>query len=116
MAEVFDNIAQRPQCTGFHVVRNPLPLTHVGDVEARERSWYCATANNALVHQPAGSDPLFLLPSYGPRPIQHLKATDTRNREIWEGLGLEVRMLGDFHPFAPNLRAVHCIKKYLARG
>jgi hypothetical protein len=24
-------------------------------------------------------------------------------------------LLGDFHPFAQNLGAVHCIKKYLAR-
>jgi hypothetical protein len=30
-------------------------------------------------------------------------------------LGFSVQMLGDFHPFAENLGAVHCMKKYLAR-
>jgi len=42
--------------------------------------------------------------------------TDRRNAEIWEGLGYEVVGLADFHPFASNLGAAHCIKKYLARG
>jgi hypothetical protein len=116
MAEIYDNIAQQLQRTGFDVIRNPLPLTYVDDTEARERYWYFATANNALVHRPAGSDNVVLLPSYGHGPYEHLKATDARNREVWEELGFEVRMLGDFHPFAQGLGAVHCIKKYLARG
>ena len=42
--------------------------------------------------------------------------TDRGNREIWEGLGYAMRQLGDFHPFAPALGALHCIKKYLACG
>jgi hypothetical protein len=116
MAEIYDNIAQQLRRAGFEVIRNPLPLTHVDDVQARERYWYFATANNALVHRPAGAPSLVLLPSYGHGPYEHLKATDARNREIWEGLGFEVRMLADFHPFAQGLGAVHCIKKYLARG
>jgi hypothetical protein len=27
-----------------------------------------------------------------------------------------VHRLGDFHPFAVNLGAVHCVKKYLSRS
>jgi hypothetical protein len=55
------------------------------------------------------------MPSYGHGSYERLRVTDERNKEIWEGLGFEVRMLGDFHPFAANLGAAHCIKKYLAR-
>jgi hypothetical protein len=116
MAEIYDNIAQQLRRAGFDITRNPLPLTYVDDTEARERSWYFATANNALVHRPANDEDVVLLPSYGHGPNERLKATDAKNQEVWEGLGFEVRMLGDFHPFAQGLGAVHCIKKYLARG
>jgi hypothetical protein len=68
------------------------------------------------VHRPADGRNMVLIPSYGHGPYSHLEATDARNREIWEELGFEVRLLGDFHPFAQGLGAVHCIKKYLARG
>jgi hypothetical protein len=95
---------------------HPLPLTYVDDSETRQRAWYFATGNNALVHRPADGRNMVLIPSYGHGPYSHLEATDARNREIWEELGFEVRLLGDFHPFAQGLGAVHCIKKYLARG
>ena len=34
---------------------------------------------------------------------------------LWRSLGYDVVRLGDFHAFAVNLGAVHCIKKYLER-
>lgn len=115
MPAVFDNIAMQLS-EDFEVRRNPLPLVHVDYTGDRERLWYFATANNALVHMPSGGPNMVLLPSYGHGSYERLRATDERNSEIWEELGFEVRMLGDFHPFAANLGAVHCIKKYLARS
>jgi hypothetical protein len=115
-AEVFDNIAEQLARLNFDVRRNPLPLTYVDDRECRERLWYFATANNALVHRPANGETVVLLPSYGHGPYERLQVTDERNKQVWEELGFEVRMLGDFHPFAVGLGAVHCIKKYLNRA
>jgi len=117
MAEVYDNIASGLQKLGFDVIRNPLPLVYVDDPSEKTRYWYFATANNALVQIPqSGGQKIVWLPTYGYGEWQSLAATDQKNKEIWEGLGFEVRMLGDFHPFAENLGAVHCIKKYLGRG
>ncbi len=45
-----------------------------------------------------------------------LTITDNKNKEIWESLGYNVELLTDFHPFAEELGAVHCISKYLGRG
>ena len=56
------------------------------------------------------------LPTYGHGGWASLAATDEANRRVWESLGFETTMLADFHPFAENLGAVHCVKKYLARG
>ena len=101
---------------GYDVTRTPLPLVYADDPDARLRSWYFATSNNVLVHAPAGERPTVFIPTYAHGPFADtLAATDRRNAEIWEGLGYEVVGLEDFHPFAINLGAAHCIKKYLAR-
>ena len=69
-----------------------------------------------LVHAPAGQPPTVFIPTYAHGPFADtLAATDRRNAEIWQGLGYEVVGLEHFHPFAINLGAAHCIKKYLAR-
>jgi hypothetical protein len=116
MAEVFDDIARSLARLGFEVLRNPLPLAYMDDPEKRVRTWYFATSNNALVHAPARERPAVFLPTYGYGAWESLAVTDRRNREIWEGLGFDVRQLGDFHPLAEELGALHCIKKYLARA
>jgi hypothetical protein len=115
MSEVFDDIAHELKKLGFTVIRNPLPLVYVDDPDTKERLWYFATANNALVQVPNRGQRIVWLPTYGHGAWAALAATDRRNREIWERLGFEVRQLGDFHPFAANLGALHCIKKYLKR-
>jgi hypothetical protein len=114
MQRVFDDIAGQLDQLGFEVMRNPLPLIYVDDDIRRERLWYFATANNALVQ----NDPTkqVWLPTYGRGSWPELNATDQANTEIWTDLGFEVHPLGDFHAFAENLGAVHCIKKYLERG
>lgn len=117
MAPVFDDIARDLARRGFDVIRTPLPLVYADDPEARVRSWYFATSNNVLVHAPAAEQPSVFIPTYAHGPFADaLAATDRRNAEIWEGLGYDVVALADFHPFASNLGAAHCIKKYLARG
>jgi hypothetical protein len=115
MQEVFDNIAAGLARSGFEVLRNPLPLVYLDDPGARERIWYFATANNALVEATDAARTVWL-PTYGHGPWPELEATDQANARLWTELGFEVRLLGDFHPFAENLGAVHCIKKYLQRG
>ena len=116
MAEIFDDIARQLEARGFEVHRNPLPLVYADDEQRRLRRWYFATSNNALVHRPEGGRPTVLLPTYGHGAFEELVATDARNREVWEGLGYDVVQLGDFHAFAVNLGAVHCVKKYLGRA
>ncbi|HEV2777488.1 MAG TPA: hypothetical protein VGV90_18000 [Solirubrobacteraceae bacterium] len=117
MAPVFDDVARDLGRRGYAVTRTPLPLVYSDDPDARLRSWYFATSNNVLVHAPEGERPTVYLPTYAHGPFADtLAATDRRNAEVWEALGYDVVALGDFHPFAINLGAAHCIKKYLARG
>ena len=117
MAPVFDDIARDLASRGFAVTRTPLPLVYSDDPDARVRSWYFATSNNVLVHAPQAGRPTVYLPTYAHGPFADtLAATDRRNAEIWDGLGYDVVALADFHPFAINLGAAHCIKKYLSRG
>ncbi|HEU4425494.1 MAG TPA: hypothetical protein VFR67_23410, partial [Pilimelia sp.] len=111
MAHVFDDVAAGLDRQGFDVVRNPLPLVYVDDPDRRERLWYFATGNNALV-----GGGIVYLPTYGHGAWAELTVTDHANAQIWTELGLQVTYLADFHPFAENLGAVHCIKKYLARA
>jgi hypothetical protein len=114
MQEVFDDIARQMENAGFAVTRNPLPLVYTDDVATSTRYWYFATANNALVEITAGRRRVWL-PAYGFGAWTALAATDQANVEAWSDLGFEATLLADFHPFAENLGAVHCIKKYLAR-
>jgi len=111
----YHDIAARLAAEGFQVVRSPLPLTYADDSALSERTWYFATANNALVEIKGDSKRVWL-PTYGHGPQAHLVATDKENERIWrEELGFKVHMLPDFHPFAYNAGAVHCISKYLER-
>jgi hypothetical protein len=114
MVPIYNDIAGKISQMGFRVIRNPLPLVYQDDPSERMRYWYFATANNALV-QVEGQTKNVWLPTYGHGDWSELQATDAANRQIWEGLGFQVQMLEDFHPFAFNLGAVHCIKKYLNR-
>jgi len=116
MQEVFDNIATGLNTLGFSVTRNPLPLVYVDDSSTRERLWYFATANNALVQIIDDGKKNIWLPKYGFGGWTSLVETDNMNVKIWESLGFTATLLSDFHPFAENLGAVHCIKKYLDRA
>ncbi|MFC6999343.1 hypothetical protein [Rufibacter roseus] len=116
MVSVFDNVARNLANAGFKVYRNPLPLTYVDDPEQKERKWYFATANNALVEIIDEEHKTVWLPAYGIGAWENLKITDQANKGVWESLGFKVHLLPDFHIFAENSGAVHCITKYLKRG
>ena len=115
MQEAFNDIATQLGQNGFNVVRNPLPLVYQDNHIAKVRHWYFASANNALV-EIDGSEKTVWLPTYGHGSWSALEATDRSNEEIWQGLGFETRMLKNFHPFAMNLGAIHCIAKCLVRS
>jgi hypothetical protein len=142
MQRVYDAIAKSLE-TRFEILRNPLPLTfhsekipvsalnqpqdpdlyaiyeeltNAGLSEVDLRSWYFATANNALV-QNDPADRRVWLPTYGHgATYTYLQASDKVNRQLWESLGYRVTELPSFHRLARGLGAVHCIQKYLARG
>jgi len=115
LAPAFDEVALGLERLGFQVTRTPLPRVYVDYPEDRLRQWYFATSNNCLVEISDDSKRVWL-PTYGHGPWEALAATDDANTAVWEGLGFEVVEVGDFHPFAQNLGALHCIKKYLSRG
>ncbi|HUR22601.1 MAG TPA: hypothetical protein VMZ73_01895 [Acidimicrobiales bacterium] len=83
---------------------------------ARVRTWHHVTWNNCLVENGAGVGHHVYLPTYGHFPHGELEPIDTQTKALWEMLGYNVHMLGDFNPFARRQGAVHCIKKYLRRG
>lgn len=114
MVRIFDDIAESLSAHGFDVLRNPLPLVYIDDPAHKQRMWYFATSNNALVQNSPTKE--VWLPTYGYGEWSELSKTDAANKKLWEDLGFRVHQLPDFHPFAENLGAVHCIKKYLSRG
>ena len=153
MQNVYNSIASNLSMMGFDVIRNPLPLTFTSQIinvselnrpndpdlyaiyttlsaagltQVELRSWYFATANNALI-QNGGTAPerKVWLPTYGhdlrapgtyERDYSYLQTSDNENKRIWEGLGYTVEFLPSFHKLARGLGAVHCIQKYLSRA
>lgn len=124
----FDEIATQLENLGFEVTRAPLPHLYQAipgarrvEVDGEEvevdgvRLWYHATSNNCLVQIDDAARDVWL-PTYGHAELEPLGAIDAEHRRIWEALGFSVSQLGDFNPFAFNLGALHCIKKYVARG
>ncbi len=112
MQDVFDDIATSLSEIGFEVIRNPMPMAYDDDDIDKKRYWYFATGNNVIVQD---TPKKVWLPTYGHDQWSKLSVTDQKNKEIWESLGYSVEMLPNFHPFAANLGAAHCITKYLYR-
>ncbi|MEA2704040.1 MAG: hypothetical protein QOD63_1985 [Actinomycetota bacterium] len=114
----YDDIAAQLARSGFAVTRTPLPYVSVVESDAAVRTWYQATTNNCLVVVDGAAGAVgrrVWLPTYGHPPFEELAATDADHRRRWESMGFGVTQLGDFHPFAMRMGALHCIKKYLAR-
>lgn len=113
MQPVFDDIANQLTTLGFEVIRNPMPMAYDDDDNKKVRYWYFATSNNVILQD---ADNKVWIPTYGHDHWSNLSVTDDANRDIWHSLGYEVNQLSNFHPFAANLGAAHCITKYLNRG
>ncbi|MEP6517995.1 hypothetical protein [Microcoleus vaginatus] len=112
MQDVFDDIASSLSEIEFEVIRNPMPMAYDDDDIDKVRYWYFATGNNVIIQD---TPKKVWLPTYGHDQWSKLSLTDQKNKEIWESLGYSVEMLPNFHPFAANLGAAHCITKYLYR-
>lgn len=113
MIDVFNDIADGLEEQGFEIIRNPMPLVYDDDDSEKTRYWYFATGNNVLLQDKPKT---VWIPTYGHGNWKKLEKTDSKNVEIWESLGFTVNQLPNFHPFAANLGAAHCITKYLGRN
>ena len=113
LAERFDTVAEDLAARGFAITRNPLPMIYMDEPEKRRRIWHYASSNNALVQR--GPD-IVWLPAYGHDNWQELETTDRRNREIWESLGFEPRMISQAQKLAENLGGLHCLTNVLRRS
>jgi hypothetical protein len=125
LADVFDDIAASLRGMGFEVTRNPMPyLSHL-DVAKKERNWFYATSNNALVEvfdhlekHPRGR---VWLPVYEQMSSnvdvapEKLHAVDEANRELWERLGFEVETIPNCLAFVEASGSIHCLIKELDR-
>jgi hypothetical protein len=86
MQEVFDNIARAlADRLGFDVIRNPVPHVYVDDPDVRERVWYFATTNNALVQGAGTSGAAVFLPTYGHGGWSLLSVTAARTNRSGSG-------------------------------
>ena len=112
----FAEIDKVLRCSGFEVIRNPLPFVYFDEPQARIREWFYASANNCWVECLDGPGSRAWLPEYGFGAWPELKATDAINAAIWRDLGFEVVRCGDFLPLADRLGSLNCVSKVLARG
>ncbi|HHX8655166.1 TPA: hypothetical protein ACVO4R_004356 [Vibrio diabolicus] len=113
MQQVFNDITAQLTQLGFEVIRNPMPMAYDDDVQKKIRYWYLATSNNVILQD---SPKIVWIPTYGHGYWSKFAVTDDANRDIWQSLGYEVRQLPNFHPFAANLGAAHCITKVYQSG
>ncbi len=116
LAEQFNAIAEDLTARDFDVIRNPMPMIYMDDVENQKRTWFYASSNNVLVQRTDGDGDIVWLPEYGHDNWPELAKTDAANRDIWENLGYEVRMISDGQRLAENLGGLHCLTNVLKRG
>lgn len=115
LVSAFDEIAQQLVIAGAEVLRNPMPLIWVDDVDKRHRTWFHVPVNNVLVEDcgPAGRG--VLLPCFGQDHWSELEIVDSANRQIWENLGFTVRPIPGLLALAENRGALHCMCKVIKR-
>ncbi len=94
----------------------PMPITYVDYYDDGVRSWYFATSVNCIVQDDTKLGRHVWLPTYGHGDWPELRVTDEANADVWTRLGFEPHLLGDYHRFAQNLGAVHCLVNELDRG
>lgn len=116
LAVQFDAIADDLTARGFAVTRNPLPMIYMDNVEERRRKWFYASSNNVLVQRSDAAGNIVWMPEFGHDNWPELAKTDAANREIWQELGYEVRMITEGQKLAENLGGLHCLTNVLKRG
>lgn len=116
LSAYFDEIANDLMARGFVVIRNPLPMIYMDDVEKCTRTWFYASSNNVLVQQSETDGHIVWMSEFGHDNWPGLRKTDAANRDIWENLGFEVRMILDGQRLAENLGGLHCLTNVLKRG
>lgn len=107
----FDDIAAQLVDAGFDVIRNPLPLVFCDHMEKHQRQWYYSSSNNAIVQDCSTAGRIVWLPTYGHGNWPELAATDNANKEIWQSLGFDVRLIAHCQPLAENLGGLRCFSK-----
>ena len=116
LATQFDAIAEDLTKHGFSVIRNPLPMIYMDKVAECRRTWFYASSNNVLLQRSSASGNIVWLAEYGHDNWPELAKTDAANRELWQSLGYEVRMIGGGQRLAENLGGLHCLTNVLKRG
>ena len=69
-----------------------------------------------LLQRSSASGNIVWLAEYGHDNWPELAKTDAANRELWQSLGYEVRMIGGGQRLAENLGGLHCLTNVLKRG
>lgn len=115
LAPAFDEIAAQLEAEGAAVLRNPMPLIWVDDVDKRHRTWFHVPVNNVLVEDCGPAGRRVLLPCFAQDHWAELEAVDSANRQVWERLGFEVRPIPDLLALAENRGALHCMCKVIER-
>ncbi len=115
LATAFDEIAIQLEAAGAAVLRNPMPLIWVDDIDKRHRTWFHLPVNNVLVEDcgPAGRH--VMLPCFGQDHWAELRLVDDANRALWERLGFQVKPIHDLLALAENRGALHCMCQVIER-
>lgn len=116
LAQHFDAIADDLTATGFAVIRNPLPMIYMDNVEKCRRTWFYASSNNLLMQRSKAAGDIVWMAQYGHDNWSELAKTDAANLRIWQDLGYDVRMIADGQRLAENLGGLHCLTNVLKRG
>ena len=115
-ADGLDGAAARLRADGFHVIRNPIPVTGTARHPHRmiPRCYNNVLLENEIRPGTASGRPLVWLPVFG-TPGDRLADFDAANAAIWAGLGFEVIAVPGFEVHAGSYGALRCALKVLAR-
>jgi len=108
-----DASVSRLRRQGFEVLRNPVPWVVAPDSGKRLPRLY----NNVIIEnqsRAAGRKPLVWLPQFS--DVEPLHTFDSRNREMWQGLGFEIVPVYGWSYFSSRNGAIRCVSKILRRS
>ncbi|HUG61651.1 MAG TPA: hypothetical protein VMP03_07390 [Methylomirabilota bacterium] len=115
-AAEFDAVAAFLDTAGFDVTRCPLALIARDDPEHRQRHWFFASWNNALVEDAGRGGRRVFLPVYGDLGSIDLTAADECACAAWTSFGYQVVAIPGLHGLARMGGGLHCAAKVLRRS